>query len=127
MDYYKEYDQTTNVSTVYSLKNEGWEVIKTHVEFYGDGSDNSKTVFTLGLPYKVVAEKLNSILKDIEDLGFKDEIVKKVADKYGEDLNEYDYNSYFTTNNKFTKWVSDYEKNVHGKEVTLGKKVNEEF
>lgn len=121
MDLYKEYEQTSSMNEVYLLKKQGWEVIGTHIESYGDGSPDSKTVFTLGLSYKTVAQRLTSIINDIEELGFKDEIFRKVAEKHGEDPEEYEMNSFAITKNEYTKWVIDYEKNVHDKKVTLSK------
>ncbi|MEK5215300.1 hypothetical protein [Psychrobacillus sp. FSL H8-0487] len=112
---------TVQEGSVDKYLNEGWEIIDTTKEGYGDGGFYLK--YHLGLSTRSMMKKYKEIIDTYEDYGFKEQLFEKVAVNNGEKYEDYsNTQSGRRTKDITTDFMERYEKVVHDKEVVYFKK-----
>ena len=106
---------------------EGWEIIETakFISSYPEGQDTSLS-FHIGLPARVMVDKLMSVIKNYEEHGLKEKLYEGVAESLGEIASEYGTGDGHHTSSKIAKYMENYEKVVNNKSVTVRKKYTQE-
>ena len=116
---------TVQEGSVDKYLQDGWEIIDTTKEGYGDGGFYLK--FHLGLTTRSMMIKYKEIIDSYEEFGFKEQLFEKVATSNGENYKDYsDTRVGRRTKDLTTEFMERYEKNVHDLEVTYYKKNDED-
>jgi len=104
--------------------NDGWEIIDTTKEGYGDGGFYLK--YHLGLSARSQMNKLKEIIEAYEKFGFKEQLFEKVAVSNGEKIEDYsDKTTGLRSKDATIDFMESYEKNVHDKDIRYYKKDDE--
>jgi hypothetical protein len=112
---------TVEDNKVDSYLKDGWELIDTTREAYGDGGFYLK--YHLGLSTRSMMMKLNKIIEKYEEFGFKEQLFEKVAVSNGEIYDDYsDSPSGFRSTDATIDFMESYERNVHDKNIKYYKK-----
>lgn len=102
----------------------GWELIDTAKPHNYD--DGSRIEYHLGFPVRLLAKELMAVVKSYEKHTSKDQLFKKVAEEFDDNLDSYleKTGGYDTTDtmNPLALWMAKYEFIVNEKIVTYGKK-----
>jgi hypothetical protein len=103
---------------------DGWEIIETAKQSYPDGE--TKVDYHIGLPAKVLVDKLTSFIRDYESLGLKESLFEGVAKGFEENASDYETGAGHATPSKTARYIENYEHIVNNKIVTVRKKYTQE-
>lgn len=105
---------------------EGWEIIET-AKFSTDyGQLDTKIDYHMGLPARVMVQKLTSIIKDYEEYGLKEKLFNGIAESNNEKVEDYEAGLGHPTNSKIAKYIEVYERLVNNQIVEIRKKYTQE-
>jgi len=103
----------------------GWEIIETVKKSYdGYGSGDTRLEYHLGLPSRVMIDRLTAVIKEYEKYGFKDLLFEKVAEDFGENISDYEAGGGRPTYDKTPSYIVNYERTVNNNDVSLYKKIS---
>ncbi len=103
---------------------DGWEIIETAKQSYPDGE--TKVDYHIGLPAKVMVDKLLSVIKDYEAQGLKETLFEGIAEGFGENASDYETGMGHATPSKTARYMENYERIVNNQIVTVRKKYTQE-
>jgi hypothetical protein len=103
---------------------DGWEIIETAKQSYPDGE--TKVDYHIGLPAKVLVDKLTAIIRDYESLGLKGNLFEGVAKGFDENASDYETGGGHQTPSKTARYMENYERIVNNQIVTVFKKYTQE-
>lgn len=122
---YVKVEVTTDDNTVFKLMKQGWEIISTNN--YVIEPPDSRTQYHLGLPANVRIEQLRNIIKKYEELGFKDQLLQKVAEENEDSLDNYSNGGGSPAYGALPRFMEEYEDVVNDKKVHVYKKLDKDF
>lgn len=99
--------KTVGDTEVNQYLEDGWEIMGETISF--EPPEIGTIYYDIGLPAKVMIERLNSIIKDYERFGFKEKLFQEIAKEYGDSLENYQTNSFLHEDNHFKKYMKDYD------------------
>ena len=103
----------------------GWEIIETTKTHHDIGETTLN--YHLGYPLTSKINDLKNIIHLYEKYDLKDELLKKVADYHGDNLDDYDFGGPgHYVNNDLTRFIEMYESSVNDKETKVYKKLSSE-
>lgn len=111
---------TESVAEANKYIEKGWELISPSTAIGRDGGEY--VWYSLGLTARKQIDDLLSIIKDYERYGFKDSLMKKIAEEYNDDLASYQADAFYEAETPLTKYLSKYESTVNKKEITFSNK-----
>jgi len=104
-----------------SYLKDGWELIDSTKEGYGDGGFYLK--YHLGLSTRSMMKKLNNIIEKYEEFGFKEQLFEKVAVSNGQRYDDYtDKSMGLRSKDATIEFMESYERNVHDNDIKYYKK-----
>jgi hypothetical protein len=104
--------------------NDGWEIIETAKQSYPDGE--TKVDYHIGLPAKVLVDKLLSVIKDYEEQGLKERLFEGVAIGFDENASDYETGMGHATPSKTARYMENYERIVNNQIVQVRKKFTQQ-
>lgn len=112
---------TVNNREVDRYLKDGWEIIDTTKEGYGDGGFFLK--YHLGLSTRTMVMKLKEVIYSYEEHGFKEQLFKKVAESNGEDYSLYSnsISNGYISKDATISFMENYEKDIHDKKISYYK------
>jgi hypothetical protein len=102
----------------------GWEIIETAKQSYPDGE--TTVDYHIGLPARVMVEKLLSVIKDYESLGLKEKLFEGIAEGFEETASDYETGMGVATPSRTARYMENYERIVNNKIVTVYRKYTQE-
>ncbi|PFO03738.1 hypothetical protein COJ85_13930 [Bacillus sp. AFS076308] len=103
---------------------DGWEIVETAKQSYPDGE--TKVDYHIGLPARVLVDKLTAIIKDYEAHGLNEQLFDGVAKGFDENASDYETGMGHATSSKTARYMENYEMIVNNKEVVVNRKYTQE-
>jgi hypothetical protein len=122
----KEYIRLELVGSgeVHKYLEDGWEIVETAKQSFPDGE--TRVDYHIGLPARVMVDKLMTVIRDYEEHGLKEKLFVGVAENFGENASEYEAGAGHSTPSKTARYMETYEKTVNDKNVNVRKKYTQE-
>lgn len=119
----KDYVRTDCIreGNINSYLADGWEIIET-TKVLVEYPDTTALEYHIGLPARVLIDKLLGIIKDYEKYGFKEELFKKIAEENGKNLDDYVRGG--IGKDAVAEYMTNYEKVVDNAYTEYGLKRN---
>jgi hypothetical protein len=121
----KEYVKLDLVGSgeVHKYLADGWEIVEAAKQSY---EGETRVDYHIGLPARVMVDKLMTIIRDYEEHDLKEKLFEGVAENFGENASEYQAGAGHSTPSKTARYMETYEKTVNDKNVTVRKKYTQE-
>ena len=110
--------------TIDGYLSSGWEVIDAVKTSYDGVGNDTRLDYHIGLPPRVMIDRLTAVIKEYEKYGFKDLLFEKVAEGYGENVSDYEQGGGQPTYDKTPSYIENYERTVNNSNVRIYKKVS---
>lgn len=114
---YVKVEVLTDANEIDKLMKQGWEIIATNN--YVIEPPDARTQYHLGLPANVRIEQLREIVKKYEEFGFKDELLKKVAEQNGENIEDFTTHGGRPAYGETPAFIKKYEDAVNNVDVRI--------
>ncbi|MCG1020772.1 hypothetical protein [Sutcliffiella horikoshii] len=121
---YLKVEVLTDENRIDKLLKKGWEIIATNN--YVIEPPDSRTQYHMGMPAKVKIQQLKDIVKKYEEYGFKDQLIQKVADQNGDNIEEYTIGGGRPVYSETATFIQEYEDVVNDQNVSVTKKFKDE-